>query len=152
MVQFRKSKNFGPFRLNISQRGISTSFGAGPVRVTRSANGTVRRTVRAPGTGLYDTKVVGGRKGRPQRSGSVRAQRADFVEAQPTAPELTLPRKLLLVAAVVLCGLLVLGLTIGGVAFLFNRDLRVMGGPFLFLALLSWLGMRRANAALRGRR
>jgi hypothetical protein len=60
MVQYRKSKKVGPFRLTVSQRGISTSVGAGPLRVSRGADGRVRRTVRVPGTGIYDTKVVGG--------------------------------------------------------------------------------------------
>jgi Protein of unknown function (DUF4236) len=59
MVQYRKSKKVGPFRLTVSQRGISTSVGAGPVRISRGADGKVRRTVRVPGTGIYDTKVVG---------------------------------------------------------------------------------------------
>jgi len=59
MVQYRKSKKVGPFRLTVSQRGISTSVGAGPVRISRGADGRVRRTVRVPGTGIYDTKVVG---------------------------------------------------------------------------------------------
>ncbi len=59
MVQFRKSKKFGPVRLTLSNRGLSTSFGAGPFRLSRGADGKVRRTVRAPGVGLYDTKVLG---------------------------------------------------------------------------------------------
>lgn len=60
MVQFRKSKKVGPFRFTLSKRGISTSAGAGPLRVSRGADGKYRRTVRIPGTGLSDTKVVGG--------------------------------------------------------------------------------------------
>jgi hypothetical protein len=65
MVQYRKSKKVGPFRLTVSQRGISTSVGAGPVRISRGADGRVRRTVRIPGTGIYDTKVVGGQNPAP---------------------------------------------------------------------------------------
>lgn len=60
MVGFRKSKKVGPFRFTLSKRGISTSAGAGPLRISRGADGKYRRTVRVPGTGLYDTKVVGG--------------------------------------------------------------------------------------------
>ena len=59
MVQFRKSKKFGPFRITLSQKGISTSAGAGPLRISKGADGKVRRTVRIPGTGIYDVKVVG---------------------------------------------------------------------------------------------
>lgn len=62
MVQFRKSKSFGPVRLTASKRGISTSVGAGPFRVSFGADGKTRRTVRVPGTGIYDTKVIGGNK------------------------------------------------------------------------------------------
>jgi hypothetical protein len=62
MVQFRKSKKVGPFRFTLTPRGISTSAGAGPIRVSRGADGKVRRTISAPGTGIYDTKVVGGKK------------------------------------------------------------------------------------------
>jgi hypothetical protein len=66
MVSFRKSKKFGPFRIGVSKRGVSGSVGAGPVRVSRGADGKVRRTVGVPGTGIYDTKVVGGRKKQEQ--------------------------------------------------------------------------------------
>jgi Protein of unknown function (DUF4236) len=66
MVQYRKSKKVGPFRITVSQQGISTSVGYGPLRVSHGADGKVRRTVRAPGTGLYDTKVIGGAKTTPQ--------------------------------------------------------------------------------------
>jgi len=69
MVQFRKSKKVGPFRFTLTQRGLSTSAGVGPLRVSRGADSKVRRTVRMPGLGLYDTKVVGGsRQKAPQRS------------------------------------------------------------------------------------
>jgi Protein of unknown function (DUF4236) len=51
-MQFRKTKTFGPFRFTLTQRGISVSAGAGPLRFT------VRRTLRLPGTGLWDTKVI----------------------------------------------------------------------------------------------
>lgn len=58
MVPFRKSKKFGPFRFTLSNRGLSTSAGAGPLRFGRGADGKVRRTIRVPGVGLYDTKVI----------------------------------------------------------------------------------------------
>ena len=69
MVQFRKSKKVGPFRFTVSQRGISASAGAGPLRISRGADGKVRRTVRIPGTGIYDVKVVGQQ---PQRAAAPR--------------------------------------------------------------------------------
>ena len=60
MVQFRKSKKVGPFRNTASKKGLGVSAGVGPVRISRSADGKVRRTITAPGTGIYDTKVIGG--------------------------------------------------------------------------------------------
>lgn len=77
MVQFRRSKKFGPFRLTVSKSGLGISAGAGPLRISRGADGKVRRTVRLPGTGISDTKVIGGRKP---------AQRSPRVTAQITAP------------------------------------------------------------------
>lgn len=62
MVQFRKSKTFGGVRLTASKRGLGVSVGKGPLRVSRGADGKVRRTIRAPGTGIFDTKVIGGKK------------------------------------------------------------------------------------------
>jgi hypothetical protein len=58
MVQYRRRKKVGPFRFTVSQRGISTSFGAGPLRISKGADGKIRRTIRIPGAGIYDTKVV----------------------------------------------------------------------------------------------
>jgi Protein of unknown function (DUF4236) len=58
----RKSKGFGPVRFTVTRRGISTSVGAGPLRISRGSDGKYRRTVRIPGTGLYNTQVVGGAK------------------------------------------------------------------------------------------
>ena len=82
MVQYRKSKKVGPFRLTVSQRGISTSVGAGPLRVSRGADGRVRRTIRVPGTGIYDTKVVGTtRQARPAAAAQPQAAQGLSVPA-----------------------------------------------------------------------
>jgi hypothetical protein len=62
MVQYRKSKKVGPVRFTASTRGISTSVGYGPFRVTRRADGRYQRTVRVPGAGIRDTKVIGGQR------------------------------------------------------------------------------------------
>lgn len=66
MVQFRKSKKVGPFRFTLSNRGLSSSVGAGPLRVSRGADGKVRRTIS--GGGFYDTKVIGGGAGKRRSS------------------------------------------------------------------------------------
>jgi hypothetical protein len=58
MVQYRKSKKAGPFRFTVSNSGISTSVGYGPLRITRRADGRCQRTARLPGTGIRDTKII----------------------------------------------------------------------------------------------
>jgi hypothetical protein len=57
--QYRKSKKVGPFRFTASKRGISSSVGFGPYRVTRRADGGYQRTVRIPGTGIRNTTRIG---------------------------------------------------------------------------------------------
>jgi Protein of unknown function (DUF4236) len=59
-IQFRKSKTFGGLRLTAGKRGVSTSIGWGPFRVSLGADKKVRRTIRVPGTGIYETKTLGG--------------------------------------------------------------------------------------------
>ncbi|MEW6473864.1 MAG: DUF4236 domain-containing protein [Actinomycetota bacterium] len=59
MAQFRKTKTFGGVRFSASKGGVGVSFGKGPLRIGVGADGRVRRTVRIPGTGIYDTKVIG---------------------------------------------------------------------------------------------
>jgi len=58
MLQFRKSKSFAPFRIALSKSGMPKSLFAGPVGISRSSDGTVRRTGRAQGTGFYDTTMI----------------------------------------------------------------------------------------------
>lgn len=60
MVTFRKSKKIGPLRLTVTPRGLSTSVGVKGARVSVNSRGEVRRTVGIPGTGIYDTKKIGG--------------------------------------------------------------------------------------------
>lgn len=84
MVQFRKSKSFGPFRITATKRGISTSFGAGPIRLSRGADGKTRRTIRAPGTGIFDTKVIGG-KAKKRAKGKPVAEPKSLVAPDPVA-------------------------------------------------------------------
>jgi len=50
---WRKTRSFGPLKLTFSKAGISASLGAGPLRVTRAADGSLWRTLRIPGTGIY---------------------------------------------------------------------------------------------------
>jgi hypothetical protein len=56
--RFRKSKTFGPLRLTLGRRGVSTSVGWGPFRVSLGSDKKIRRTIR-PVPGVYDTEVIG---------------------------------------------------------------------------------------------
>lgn len=65
-TRFRKSINLGGgARINISKSGIGYSVGTKGARVTRTARGTTRTTLSAPGTGLsYVSETGKGRKSR----------------------------------------------------------------------------------------
>lgn len=54
--RFRKSMNFGPFRLNFSKSGVGYSFGGKGFRVTKKAGGGTRTTASIPGTGISYVK------------------------------------------------------------------------------------------------
>lgn len=51
--RFRKSYKLpGGFRINLSKSGIGYSWGVKGYRITKKANGNVRKTVSVPGTGI----------------------------------------------------------------------------------------------------
>ena len=50
--RFRKSKSFGPFRVNLSKSGVGWSFGNKWFRYTKKAGGGTRTTSSIPGTGI----------------------------------------------------------------------------------------------------
>lgn len=50
--RFRKSKKVGPFRINMSQKGIGWSVGVKGLRYTKKAGGGTRVTASIPGTGI----------------------------------------------------------------------------------------------------
>jgi len=57
--RFRKSKNFGPFRVNASKSGIGWSVGTKGVRYTKRADGKTQTTLNIPGTGISYVDVKG---------------------------------------------------------------------------------------------
>ncbi len=59
-LRFRKSKNFGPLRVNVSKSGVGWSFGVPGIRYTKKANGTSQTTLSIPGTGI--SYIIGGKK------------------------------------------------------------------------------------------
>ncbi|KAA8441019.1 DUF4236 domain-containing protein [Weissella paramesenteroides] len=50
--RYRKSKNFGPFRINVSKSGVGWSVGGKGFRYTKKANGGTRATTSIPGSGM----------------------------------------------------------------------------------------------------
>ncbi|PSR58704.1 DUF4236 domain-containing protein [Nocardia nova] len=81
----RMTRKFGPVRITASKSGFGVSAGAGPVRVTRRADGRVQRTVRLPGTGIYDTKTIGARPNRLPRQQLVSSARTGSPAAAPAS-------------------------------------------------------------------
>lgn len=57
-LRFRRSANFGPFRLTATKSGLAASVGAPGARVSVNTKGQARRAVGIPGSGLYDTELV----------------------------------------------------------------------------------------------
>lgn len=64
-MSHRRPRKFGPVRFTVSPRGISTSIGGGPLRITHGTDRKRRQTIRAPCTGFCDTKVIGGKTSSP---------------------------------------------------------------------------------------
>lgn len=54
--RFRKSRNFGPLRINLSKSGIGWSVGGKGLRFTKKASGGYRTTASIPGTGVSYVK------------------------------------------------------------------------------------------------
>jgi Protein of unknown function (DUF4236) len=61
---YRKSIKVGPFRFNLSRRGVGHSVGARGARYTRTADGRREMTFRIPGTGLSWRRPLGSRHSR----------------------------------------------------------------------------------------
>ena len=58
-MSYRRSKKVGPLRFTVSQRGISTSIGGGPLRITHGADGKVRRLLeRRKFADLWMTRIA----------------------------------------------------------------------------------------------
>ena len=64
---FRKSFNLGKyFKINLSKSGIGFSFGVPGFRVTKTANGKLKKTISVPGTGLSYTDDIGKKETKPK--------------------------------------------------------------------------------------
>ncbi|NFG25177.1 DUF4236 domain-containing protein [Clostridium botulinum] len=60
--RFRKSKSFGPFKVNLSKKGVGWSVGTKGVRYTKRADGKKQTTLSIPGTGISYVDVKGSSK------------------------------------------------------------------------------------------
>ncbi|HHV19173.1 MAG: DUF4236 domain-containing protein [Tepidanaerobacteraceae bacterium] len=59
----RKSIGIGKlFRINLSKSGMGFSAGVPGYRVSVSPDKKVRRTIGIPGTGIYNTEVIGDKR------------------------------------------------------------------------------------------
>ncbi len=56
---WRKRFNFGPFRINLSRRGIGYSVGVPGFRVGQDAKGQNYTQTSVPGTGIYKRDYSG---------------------------------------------------------------------------------------------
>lgn len=86
-ARFRKSKNFGPFRVNISKSGIGYSVGNKFVRVAHTADGKKRTTYTLPGTGLSWTETESKGEQQNQNSQQIENWKRQAMENGWTPPE-----------------------------------------------------------------
>ena len=86
-LRFRKSVNFGPFRVNLSKSGIGYSVGGKGARITKKAKGGFRATASVPGTGVSYTTDFGGKKSNSQRNSGKKQAVVPDTPNQPNSPK-----------------------------------------------------------------
>ena len=97
-LRFRKSKKVGPFRVNISQKGVGWSVGVPGLRYTKKAGGGSRVTASVPGTGLSYVKESSGNNQRKKpriaegNTAKLNAAKASAPRMPVPSPELTEPQ------------------------------------------------------------
>lgn len=97
-LRFRKSKKVGPFRVNISQKGVGWSVGVPGLRYTKKAGGGSRVTASVPGTGLSYVKESSGSNQRKKpriaegNTTKLNATKASASRMPVPSPELTEPQ------------------------------------------------------------
>lgn len=79
---FRRVRLAPGLTLNLTKRGGSLSFGPRGAKITAGTSG-VRRTVSVPGTGLWYTEKVGGRKRSSSRGGNGRRRASRARQPSP---------------------------------------------------------------------
>jgi len=106
-LRFRKSKKFGPFRINLSGSGVGWSVGGKHFRYTQPAKGKAYTTTTIPGTGISSRSTVQSSPsvGEPSR---IPIPPIDSLSAPPSRSGTLRP---------LLIGLLTGGLIIAGIRF-----------------------------------
>jgi Flp pilus assembly protein TadB len=66
--RIRKSTKIGPFRITASKSGTSVSVGGKGYRITKQANGKIRKTYSIPGTGISYSEVQNPAKKRQEKA------------------------------------------------------------------------------------
>lgn len=89
-LRFRKSKKVGPFRVNISQKGVGWSVGVPGLRYTKKAGGGSRVTASVPGTGLSYVKESSGNNQR-KKPRIAEGNTAKLNAAKVSAPRMPVP-------------------------------------------------------------
>ena len=89
-LRFRKSKKVGPFRVNISQKGVGWSVGVPGLRYTKKAGGGSRVTASVPGTGLSYVKESSGSNQR-KKPRIAEGNTAKLNAAKPSASRMPVP-------------------------------------------------------------
>ena len=97
--RYRKTFKAGPFRMTVSNKGVSSSVGVKGARVTKRADGKVQTTASIPGTGMSYTTTQGSAQKR-QAEAEKKQRRSDFWES-PFGK-----MAILLIAFVILCSIL----------------------------------------------
>ena len=89
-LRFRKSKKVGPFRVNISQKGVGWSVGVPGLRYTKKAGGGSRVTASVPGTGISYVKESSGSNQR-KKPRIAEGNTAKLNAAKPSASRMPVP-------------------------------------------------------------
>ena len=151
-LRFRKSINLGGgARLNLSSKGIGTSFGVRGARVTRRADGRTTLTTSIPKTGLSMSQTLGssGKAKRPARNAP-----ANRVSPVPSPLPATRPNYWLGFALNFLLpglGLFLIGAVGWGLAWLV-LGLALFAGAHVPGLLIAWVGVAVHYRALYGQR
>lgn len=109
--RFRKSAKIGPFRVTASKSGLSYSVGGKGYRVTKQANGKVRKTYSIPGTGISYSETAGSTKKKQKKQrvqGYVPPSKTPGYEdtaqernASPTGPKKHRKKRTIILAVVI---------------------------------------------------